>query len=371
MSTIRKALFWCHLAVGLVAGGIVFLLCLTGAVLSFELQIIDRAERTPRVAVPETQSALLPPEKIVEAVGSTTNEKIQTIEWFADPQRPVRVQTDQRKTILLNGYTGEVLGAGAVGLREFMRWNTTLHTNLTTGPVGHLFVAWGNVGFVFLCLSGLWIWWPRVWRWSALRHALTPRFDVAGKTRDWNWHNAFGIWALLPLLFIATTGVVLSFRAADQWWRGFGGTAVLGPAAAPFHPSPPDTAPSKVAAWPDWLHSVQERHPGWRSISVFNRGLPNKDGVIPLRVNGGTFRQARKNVDVKVDPRLGQIVEERTWSTLDGSNRARSIARLGHSGEFFGSVGQFVALLACLAGMLLVYTGVALSWRRFFGQRSA
>jgi uncharacterized iron-regulated membrane protein len=49
--------------------------------------------------------------------------------------------------------------------------------------------------------------------------------------------------------------------------------------------------------------------------------------------------------------------------------RARAISRTGHTGEILGLPGQIAAGLGCLGGVMLVYTGFALSWRRFFGRR--
>ena len=59
------------------------------------------------------------------------------------------------------------------------------------------------------------------------------------------------------------------------------------------------------------------------------------------------------------------------WTEIDASSRARAIARVGHSGEILGLWGQSLALAGCLAGCVLVYTGFALSWRRFFKRKQA
>lgn len=364
---IRRIVFWSHLCVGLVCGLFAFVLCVTGAILAFELQLVDRAERDERAARPSATADLAEPSALISAVRRAVPDRIQTMEWFADPAMPVRFITDKREAVLVNGYTGEVLGRGAARLRAFMRWTTSLHTNLTTGELGGTLVEWANVGFVFLIVSGLWIWWPRVWRWKALRHSVAFRWDAKGKARDWNWHNAAGFWFLLPLLFMAATGLVLSFKSVDQWWRNFGGKTLLGPPVAVVKPT---AAGAEALTWAQRLRLLQAAHPGWRSIMVFGQGAPNKDGLVSLRVNYGTFRQATRNVEVKLDAKSGRIVEERSWGSQDGSPRARSIARLGHSGEFFGNWGQLIALLGCLAGLLLVYTGFALSWRRFFSKRA-
>ncbi|WP_395743577.1 PepSY-associated TM helix domain-containing protein [Prosthecobacter sp.] len=360
---IRKLLFWSHLIIGLLTGLFIFLLCLTGAILAFELQIVDYAERESRALPPFPNAQLLSPQALLTKLDRQTTGPIQYAEWFADPGMPVRIVTKNRTVALLNGYTGASLGSGATTLRAFMLWTTKLHTNLTTGPIGNWLISIANAAFAFLILSGLWLWWPRQWRWKALRNSLAIRFDVTGKARDWNWHNALGFWFLIPLLFICLTGIVMSFRPVDQWWRSFGGTQVLGPSIAPTKPAP---HPEPATTWPAWMHRIQQQYPGWRSILLQNGASPNQNGLLALTVKYGTFRQVTRSLDIKFDTRGGQIIEERGWSSGDGSGRARSIARLGHTGEFFGTWGQWAALLSCLAGLVLVYTGLALSWRRFF-----
>jgi uncharacterized iron-regulated membrane protein len=359
----RKILFWSHLIAGLITGLFVFLLCLTGAILAFELQLIDYAERDSRAQPPSPQAPLLPPQALLSKAAQQSSTPVQFMEWFADPQMPARIVHKDRTVTMLNAYTGDFLGHGAPRLRAFMRWTTELHTDLVSGLTGNWLVAISNTVFAFLILSGLWIWWPRQWRWKALRSSIAIRFDVKGKARDWNWHNAIGFWFLIPLLFICLTGFVMSFRFADQWWRSYGGTQVLGPSQAPTKPA---ASTEPATTWPAWMHRVQQQHPGWRSIQLPGGGQPNQSGLISIAVKYGTQRQMTRALDLKFDPRSGQITDERGWSSADGSIRARSIVRLGHTGEFFGNWGQLAGLLACLSGLVLVYTGFALSWRRFF-----
>ena len=47
----------------------------------------------------------------------------------------------------------------------------------------------------------------------------------------------------------------------------------------------------------------------------------------------------------------------------------RSILRFAHTGEVLGFAGQTIAGLVSLGATLLVYTGLALSWRRFWSWR--
>lgn len=49
--------------------------------------------------------------------------------------------------------------------------------------------------------------------------------------------------------------------------------------------------------------------------------------------------------------------------------RLRMYARFLHTGELFGLIGQTVAALCTLASLILVWTGFALAFRRFFPKR--
>jgi len=56
-----------------------------------------------------------------------------------------------------------------------------------------------------------------------------------------------------------------------------------------------------------------------------------------------------------------------TWSTFSDNSpgrQARMIVRFLHTGEVLGLAGQVVAGLASLASALLVWSGLALAWRR-------
>jgi uncharacterized iron-regulated membrane protein len=266
---------------------------------------------------------------------------------------------------LLNPWTGEVLRRGADSLRAFVRSTTEVHVNLTAPAFGKWAVDIANAAFVFLGLSGLWIWWPRQWRWKALRSSVAFRLDLRGKARDWNWHNALGFWFLLPLLIVAVSGLALSFKSADLWWRDYAGKHLLATASPAATPS---GLTLKSPGWNGVLDAVIEQNPGWRSI-MLTTSPANAGGAVNFVVSMGILGQRSLIRNVTVDQASRRIVKIRVWENDDGSTRARAIARFGHTGEIIGPIGQTVAFLACLAGIVLVYTGFALSWRRFFGRK--
>jgi uncharacterized iron-regulated membrane protein len=161
----------------------------------------------------------------------------------------------------------------------------------------------------------------------------------------------------------------VSFERVDGWWRAFGGTRVL---SAPLPVATVAAAEEpQVLRWSQWVALIAQRAPGWHSFIIGGNGTPNGDGLLNCSVNFGSPRHRASVVQLKLDTRSGRIREERGWANEDGPVRARALARLGHSGEIAGTVGQAIGLLACLAGCVLVWTGFALSWRRFTRWRSA
>jgi uncharacterized iron-regulated membrane protein len=66
-----------------------------------------------------------------------------------------------------------------------------------------------------------------------------------------------------------------------------------------------------------------------------------------------------------IDPKTARLVEHKTWAAQEAGQQARSWLRWIHTGEAGGIPGQLVAMLASAAAVVLVYTGLALAFRRF------
>ena len=58
MKSFRKVLFWLHLASGIVAGVIIVIMCVTGALLSFERNIIEWSEGDVRYVAASSEQRL-------------------------------------------------------------------------------------------------------------------------------------------------------------------------------------------------------------------------------------------------------------------------------------------------------------------------
>lgn len=91
--------------------------------------------------------------------------------------------------------------------------------------------------------------------------------------------------------------------------------------------------------------------------------------TIAVREPGAWPRTA--TTTLSLNPFTGEVLRRETHADLSTARQIRTWTRFLHTGEALGFWGQLVAGLACVGGCVLVYTGFALSWRRFFPGRKS
>ncbi|HEX2641851.1 MAG TPA: PepSY-associated TM helix domain-containing protein, partial [Thermoanaerobaculia bacterium] len=218
---IRSVLFWLHLAAGLLAGLVIFVMCVTGTLLMYERQVVEWADRGFRADPPSPGAAPLPVETLLAKVraaepGPTPPSGVTR---QADPAAPVLVSLGRERSLYVDPYSGKILGEASPRIRAFFRavtdWHRWLGAKDDSREPARKVTGISNLAFLFLVLSGIFLWLPRKWTRRQVRIRSWFRRGVSGKARDFNWHHAIGIWSWLPLVLIVSTGVVMSFPWAN------------------------------------------------------------------------------------------------------------------------------------------------------------
>ena len=443
MRLLRSTFFWLHLAAGLACGAVILVMSFTGAVLAFEGEIVAWAERDVRRVEPPAGSAAVPlplDDLLAKAKDAATDPdaesapRVTGVTVSSDPRDAVAVNFGRELGVYyVNQYTGETRVPATTRTHDFMHLMEDWHRRLAaTGEhreTGRAITGASNAAFLFLALSGLWIWWPRKWTLRALKPSLWFT-DAKGKARDWNWHNVLGFWFLPVIVVLSATGMVISYRwAGDLAFRVAGETppSAPGPAAAPtqeFKIERPEGA--KKLTYAEALSRIQAASPGWTEITL-REGLPQRRGPgtppagqgqpagqaaatatsaapsapagasstasasppPPERPSGerrGSGRAPQPySATVKADdgspafattqlvihPFSGETLSRSGYAEQSTGRKIRTWLRYLHTGQALGWFGQLLAGLACVAGCVLVYTGFALSFRRFFRRRGA
>lgn len=418
--TFRKILFWAHLAAGLIAGVSIGVMCFTGTVLAFEHEIVGWAERDARRVVPPADlNARLPLESLQRKLREAQPEfRPAGVTLQNDPAAAVVFSVGRDGGFYVNPYTGEVRQPASTKMHDFMHVMTDWHRYLALAgdhrSQGKLINGICNLAFCALALTGLYLWWPRSFSWRSVKAVALFNWRLGGKARDFNWHNVIGLWSAPILIVLTLTAVPISFRwGGNLIYQLTGEKAPTqpGPGAAPAGPAveikrpTPDARPLGYDAI---VAQVQQDFPRWEQISLRSGGLqrgprptagapagntlttaprdnpanaaePRRERTAgegraapqPLTV---TIREAGSwprtaTTTLTLNPFTGETLSRSGYADLSAARRIRSWTRFLHTGEALGLAGQFVAGLACLGGCFLVYTGFALSWRRFFGRK--
>jgi uncharacterized iron-regulated membrane protein len=366
--TIHRLIFWGHLIIGLLAGVIILSMAMSGLLISYEAQILDWANRDLRVPA---GAAPLDVEALVAKVREVQPELAPTgITWKADPAMPVTLTVGKEGVFYANPYTGAFLGEGHRTWREFFHATTEWHRFLAgTGldrEAGKAITGAGCLLFGLLLLSGIYLWWPRQWRWANVRAVILFNPRLRDRARNWNWHNVFGFWASLPLLCIIVTGLIMSYGWASSLLFTLTGSEpppqrqAGGGKREGTHPAVPS-----LAGLEPLLVQARQQNPGWTTLSL---RMPQKAGEpFPLMVDRGGRGQVHMRTMLNLDATQGKVLP--SSDDIQQQNlgrRLRLYARFLHTGELFGPFGQTAAALSALAATLLVYTGFALAFRRFF-----
>ena len=147
-----------------------------------------------------------------------------TVTLRADRSAPAAVAIGTRP-VYVNPYTGVVLGEGSEKTRAFFRRVTDWHRwlGVAVGPgrvTARAITGASNLAFLFLVVSGFYLWLPKIWTWRQIRNIAWFKGGLRAKARDFNWHNTIGFWSAVPLAIIVFSGVVISYPwASDLVYR--------------------------------------------------------------------------------------------------------------------------------------------------------
>lgn len=342
----RKIVFWCHLALGVTAGAAIFVMSATGVMLAFEGPLVAWAKSgTPRPAVtgaPRLSLAALAESAGPDAPGSVTVN--------ADPAKPVVFGYGRGKSVALDPYAGAVLPSGSK-TRDAFHKVEDIHRWLGSRNLGKPVTGAANAAFLLLVLGGPVLWWPRN-RKAAI---LAPDLDLTGRARDFNWHNAVGLWSAPVLAVVTLSGVLMSYQGATAFL--YKATGESTPVAIPIPAVQP--GPGLDAA----LATAAALVPDWDTITI--RLPPKGRGSLSVGVSQPTRYPPARRSQLKLDAATGAILSWEPHAAAGRGRRLRALARFLHTGEALGIPGRLAAALASAGGLLLVWTGLALTWRRW------
>lgn len=372
---LRKVIFWLHLVAGVIAGAVILMMSFTGVVLTYERQISDWQDRSAYYSDAEPGQVRWSEEALIAKAGDEAGFTAQSITVTNDERAPVILGAGRRETLIMNPYSGEIYAPRSSGVDQFLStvrsWHRWFNAQGDNREVARAITGASNLAFLFLVISGLYLWLPAVYRWSTMRLRLWFHPNAkSGKARDFNWHHVFGFWAAIPLAVIVATATVFYYSWANNLVYRLAGEEppqrgrVEAETLVTEEILPADSQLQSIAAL---LLVAQDARPEWQTMSVNVTREPALERTISIDEGNGGMPQLRHTMSVNAY--TAEMVQWSPFNSQSAGRQARSWVRFLHTGEALGIWGQTIAGLASFAGVLMVWTGFALALRRFLAWR--
>ncbi|PDT87936.1 hypothetical protein CO669_22045 [Bradyrhizobium sp. Y36] len=363
---IKAILFQVHSILGLILAVLVSLIALTGAIMSFEDEIVDHLNAGIMQVAPRQAPVLMPDELVARLKAAQDLGKVAAVTLSSDPSAAVHVrfardeQGGRPTSLYVDPHDARVLGAPRG--EAFFATVRRLHRWLLIPGDGK---GWGRpitgtiaLGLIVMLVSGLVLRWPR--RALSVKMWLKPNLGLGGRGLHRSLHTVIGTWVLPVYLTMTLTGLFFSF----EWYKD-GVTWLLARphVAAAKMPAKPPRAANSEAAFPigfDRAWTTFQREEGDR----FSRALltlPAGPGTaIRIRSWGKDSLLETTRDEFRIDAVTGQLVSaERFAAKTFGEKIIAAIYDI-HRGEILGWPGKLAFMIAAILMPLFSVTGILL-----------
>ena len=374
----RKTIFWTHLISGVVAGLVIFMMSLTGVLITYERQIENLFARADYLPVDEHLPITTSIDELI-AISMYRNSDFSpdTAVVVNHPGAPVTLRQGRSDSVQLNPYSGEEMQVGSPALEKFFGavtgWHRWFNISGENRALARSITGACNLLFLFLIFSGIYLWLPKTWRWIRFKtRILLDTSPPNSKARDFNWHHVFGIWCALPLAVIVATASVFNYNWANNLVYQVYGEEAPQRGQAPTIQLTTENSESVDLPSTNFLNldellqsakQITEQSLGnWQSISI---NLPsNNANNVEVAINQSLGGQPQKQFTLSLDRTSGEMINLTGLADTSPGQRARRIVRFLHTGEVLGFWGQTIAGLVSFAALLMAWTGFALAYRR-------
>ena len=373
--TLRKIIFWLHLSVALLVGGFIFVMAITGIAMAYKNHLIDWAESRYQCTPPSDRAARLPAVALLQSGRAGSSAIPLRMTLHHDPTAATEFLFRNDRVLFVNPYTGSLLGEGATGLRHFFHMIENIHRFLGFGGTSYqetakAFTGACSLALVLLILTGIILWWPYKWKWQKVQTAMLFQRGLTRHTRDRNWHNVIGFWGAIPLFVIALTGFLMAYPwSTDLLDQLFSGK----PAPARQQQTRTDLSEGSLKdldgdRFERLWQIAQNQEPSWQTIEL---QIPSSEkGPVTFTIDQGNRIRPDLWTRITVERNTGAVLLSDRYSNQSVVRQLRAWVKPVHTGEIGSYFGETLCAVVAAGVLLLVWTGFALAWKRFFGRKS-
>ncbi|MDX3971794.1 MAG: PepSY-associated TM helix domain-containing protein [Bradyrhizobium sp.] len=364
--TIKGVLLRVHSIVGLVLALLLALIALTGAIMSFEDEIVDHLNAGIMQVAPRQASMLMPDDLIARLKAAQDVGKVSAVTLSSDPAAAhVRFARDESggrpASLYVDPYDARVLGSprGEVFFATVRRLHRWLLIPGDAKGWGRPITGTVALGLIVMLVSGLVLRWPR--RAGSVKMWLKPNLALSGRGLHRSLHAVIGTWVLPVYLAMTLTGLWFSF----EWYKD-GVTWLLARphvTAAKMPAKSPRSVDRSGTAQPigfDQAWTTFQREQGGR----FSRALltlPAGPGtVIRIRSWGKDRTLETTRDEFRIDAVTGQMVSAERYDDKTFGEKIIAAIYDIHRGAILGWPGKLAFMIAAALMPLFSVTGILL-----------
>ena len=390
--------FKIHWFFGFVFGILLLLIGVSGAVLSYEKEILQAINKdTYFVNIPQDKQILSTKEILEKYQTENPDSKINSISFSSDKSSSVVLNIASKdpnnrrgESIYLNPYTAEVLPQ--IEGKDFFMFFFKLHRWLTfegdTQWIGKNAVALATIACIILTIGGVIVYWSRVK--NNFLKSFTFSFKSKNRAFLSTMHSAIGMWIVPFFLLMCFTGLYWSY----DWYRSamFTVMQVEQPKRAEqLAQTQEDNKEKEQNKTQNNDKSNLNRQNKIEGISyenaqkvadIFNQNVsrdyknanlrltPSKDGIYTISYLYADATHFRESNSMEIDPNRSIVVKDVKFEDKKLNEQLMSSMLPLHSGEYFGWIGQLLMFIASSLMALFVITGYMLYFDRWKKKRA-
>lgn len=364
----KKLWFKIHLILGFTAGIVLLIIGITGAIMSFEKEILYMINKDSHKVEVLNEIKLSKKELLNKFNSMQVNSKIKSITFSKDASSSVIIKVEgekgreKRKGInyYVNPYTAEILPF--VKGHAFFKFIENIHRRLLMGKIGNQIVAVSTLSLFFLMFSGVYIYWKKLKK--SFVKGMTFSFKSKGRGFLTSMHSSLGIWVIPMYLVSSTTGLYWSY---DWVKRG-------------LHEISSFEDPKKLKKKKNKSTEMKARYQSFsyneiqNVIDLFNKNVPyyenanlkfyNKKGIYTISYTDKTSGHDKARNNIALNSKTNEVVFHEKFNEQPLNVQLMKSIYALHTGEYFGIFGKILMFLSSLLMVLFTITGVMMYLKR-------
>ena len=357
-----------HQWLGLFSGLLVFVIAITGAIYTFQEEILNLTES--HRFVPIKNLPLLKPSQLETiAKAKLPGKTLHSIEYKERGCAAIAIFYHYEPTyyykMYLDPYAGEVLHIQNMDA-GFFQWILKGHMYLWLPPdIGRIVVLISTLIFTFMIMTGLFLWLPKRMKGVVQRMTFQWKETTKWKRKNWDLHAIVGFYGLIFSLIFAITGLVWVFpNFADFYYKVIGGQKSLQYTDAV---SERETKDSRLI---NPMDSLFEQHKNtifdYKSFEIHPPETDSSSVLLVTNPCSGTYWKSDYIFYNQYN--LAELEVGHIWDRFAKAGVADKILRLNydvHVGAALGLPGKIIAFIASLLIASLPITGFLI----FYGKK--